>query len=127
VIRKILGAAIVATGHGSVERPPREREYLVKLRGEANARHITDTSRRFVRFLEGTKAQYDDYAGGRRPDPPIIDFLIVSGGGDWGAFGAGFLKGWGNIANADPLARPQFDIVTGVQHRRPDRPLRVPR
>jgi hypothetical protein len=114
VIRKILGAAIVATGYGSVERSPREREYLVKLRGEANARHITDTSQRFVRFLEHTKSQYDDYVAGRRPDPPIIDFLIVSGGGDWGAFGAGFLKGWGGIPNTDALARPEFGIVTGV-------------
>ena len=24
-----------------------------------------------------------------------MDILIISGGGDWGAFGAGFLKGWG--------------------------------
>ena len=114
MIRKILGATIAATGYGSVERSPREREYLVRRRGEANARHITDTRQRFVRLLEDTKAQYDDYAAGLRPDPPIIDFLIVSGGGDWGAFGAGFLKGWGSIPKTDAQARPEFDIVTGV-------------
>ncbi len=44
--------------------------------------------------------------------PSTIDILIVSGGGDWGAFGAGFLKGWGDIKG--DLARPQFDTVTGV-------------
>ena len=37
---------------------------------------------------------------------------MISGGGDWGAFGAGVLKGWGNVTG--DLARPQFDVVTGV-------------
>jgi predicted acylesterase/phospholipase RssA len=43
---------------------------------------------------------------------PTIDFLVISGGGDWGAFGAGVLKGWGKVKG--DMARPQFDIVTGV-------------
>ena len=38
--------------------------------------------------------------------------LLISGGGDWGAFGAGVLKGWGRVKGE--LARPQFDVVTGV-------------
>ena len=41
-----------------------------------------------------------------------LDFLIISGGGDWGAFGAGVLKGWGRVKGE--MARPQFDAVTGV-------------
>jgi hypothetical protein len=41
-----------------------------------------------------------------------IDVLVVSGGGDWGAFGAGVLKGGGRVKGE--LARPQFDVVTGV-------------
>ena len=53
------------------------------------------------------------YKAGRLSAPPVIDILIVSGGGDWGAFGAGFLKGWGQVPPG-PMARPQFDIVTGV-------------
>ena len=44
--------------------------------------------------------------------PPTIDVLVISGGGDWGAFGAGVLKGWGRVKG--DLARPKFDIVTGV-------------
>ncbi|MEM9348270.1 MAG: patatin-like phospholipase family protein [Planctomycetota bacterium] len=44
---------------------------------------------------------------------PVFDILIVSGGGDYGAFGAGVLKGWGTVT--DPAdARPEFDVVTGV-------------
>jgi len=59
------------------------------------------------------KAQYDAYQAGRLSTPPVIDILIVSGGGDWGAFGAGFLKGWGRVPPG-PMARPQFDVLTGV-------------
>ena len=43
---------------------------------------------------------------------PTIDMLVISGGGDWGAFGAGVLKGWGRVKGE--MARPQFDVVTGV-------------
>ena len=38
-----------------------------------------------------------------------LDILELSGGGQYGAFGAGFLKGWTATGN-----RPAFDIVTGV-------------
>jgi hypothetical protein len=44
----------------------------------------------------------------------VIDILIISGGGDWGAFGAGFLKGWLKVPAQNPLAKPEFDAVTGV-------------
>jgi predicted acylesterase/phospholipase RssA len=35
--------------------------------------------------------------------------LALSGGGQWGAFGAGFLKGWTKTGN-----RPEFQVVTGT-------------
>jgi len=44
---------------------------------------------------------------------PTMNVLAMSGGGDYGAFGAGFLVGWGSIS--DPRwRRPDFDVVTGV-------------
>ncbi len=46
-------------------------------------------------------------------DPTTIHFLAMSGGGDWGAFGAGFLVGWGSVTDAQ-FRRPDFDAVTGV-------------
>src|ERR1700750_1846627 len=64
--------------------------------------------------MQRTKARYNHNANHKRPDPPVVDILIISGGGDWGAFGTGFLKGWGKIPKSDPMARPDFDIVTGV-------------
>src|SRR6266699_1378673 len=41
-----------------------------------------------------------------------LDILALSGGGQGGAFGAGFLKGWTERA-AEPR-RPEFRIVTGT-------------
>ena len=43
----------------------------------------------------------------------MLDVLIVSGGGDSGAFGPGFSR-WHEVPAQHPLAEPKFDIVTGV-------------
>jgi len=62
--------------------------------------------------LRRMKREWDDHVanGG---EPPVRDILILSGGGAKGAFGAGFLAGWGSIESG-PMARPEFDTVTGV-------------
>ncbi len=41
-----------------------------------------------------------------------IDVLVLSGGGDYGAFGAAVLRSWKAIEGPD--AMPEFDVVTGV-------------
>src|SRR3954452_24442935 len=48
----------------------------------------------------------------RAESKTTVDLLVISGCGDWGAFGAGVLKGWGRVQG--DMARPQFDVVTGV-------------
>ena len=45
-------------------------------------------------------------------DQRVLDLLIIHGGRDYGAFGAGFLVGWGEAQGE--LTRPDFDLVTGV-------------
>ena len=40
--------------------------------------------------------------------------LVLSGGGAWGADGAGFLNGWSQRPATMGGQRPQFDVVTGV-------------
>ncbi|HEV2607083.1 MAG TPA: patatin-like phospholipase family protein, partial [Xanthomonadaceae bacterium] len=46
-----------------------------------------------------------------------VAILVLSGGGAWGAYGAGFLNGWthrpANTTDRWP-SRPIFDVVTGV-------------
>jgi len=41
------------------------------------------------------------------------DVLVLSGGGAFGAFGAGFLKGWGKVSKMG-YTRPQFDSISGI-------------
>ena len=41
-----------------------------------------------------------------------LDVLVLSGGGDYGAFGAAVLRAWKERTGPD--AMPEFDIVTGV-------------
>lgn len=48
-------------------------------------------------------------ASGRIGPLPPAEFLVISGGGDSGAFGAGLLNGWTEAGN-----RPDFKLVTGV-------------
>ena len=86
---------------------------LLQLRQTFETQLAEDTRALIGRAVAREKAQYDEYKAGRLSAPPVVDILIVSGGGDWGAFGAGFLKGWGKVPPG-PMARPQFDIVTGV-------------
>lgn len=47
------------------------------------------------------------------PDTQSYDVLVLSGGGPLGAFGAGFLKGWGSIGSGE-FERPEFDSVSGI-------------
>jgi hypothetical protein len=48
-------------------------------------------------------------AQGRTGELPTAYYLAISGGGDNGAFGAGFLNGWTASGS-----RPEFKMVTGV-------------
>jgi predicted patatin/cPLA2 family phospholipase len=53
------------------------------------------------------QARYgDDIAAGRTP---TLHFLALSGGGQWGAFGAGILQAW-----SESGTRPEFQGVSGV-------------
>jgi hypothetical protein len=73
---------------------------------EAQSQRLIDT------LITRAKTKRDAGVAGSTTQPTTIDILIISGGGDWGAFGAGVLKGWGRVKGG--LARPTFDAVTGV-------------
>jgi hypothetical protein len=108
----LLVAALTLAGCAGT-RPPQTQAQLLQLREAADQRLVTDGRAMFQQLLTSVKGDYDAYNAGRAPAPPQIDILIISGGGDWGAFGAGFLKGWGRVPPG-PMAKPAFDAVTGV-------------
>ncbi|MDV3241242.1 MULTISPECIES: patatin-like phospholipase family protein [Methylocaldum] len=104
---------ILAAGCGPALRPSLSQQELLSAR-EASDRLVNAEIKGFTpRLVTRAKQEYDDYVLGVRSEPPVIDALVISGGGDWGAFGAGFLKGWGRVPKG-PMARPEFDVVTGV-------------
>ena len=70
-------------------------------------RETTSFAAEAARSVEKEKA-YLSKNGGSQPLPPAY-YLAISGGGDDGAFGAGFLNGWTAAGT-----RPQFKVVTGV-------------
>jgi len=101
-------------GCGEPSRPERSQADLLTARAIDDQTQRAITDRAVDRLLTRLKREYDDYTAGRTTEPPALNILIISGGGDWGAFGAGFLTGWGKVPPG-PSARPyQFDVVTGV-------------
>ena len=109
----LLAAAVALAGCAAEKRPPQTPEKLLQLRDARDGHLVADGREMFQRLLARVKAQYDEYSAGRSTAPPVVDILIISGGGDWGAFGAGFLKGWGRVPPGT-MAKPAFDAVTGV-------------
>ena len=59
-----------------------------------------------ARFFADSLSEYDAALGSRRLPQP---WLVLSGGGENGAFSAGILKGWTAAGT-----RPDFAVVTGV-------------
>jgi hypothetical protein len=114
----IAAAAIAVSGTtfygcASVERTDRTMDDLVAERRADDLRREGERDGLHEIFMARVESKLKDAAkrsGGTRQ--PTIDVLVISGGGDWGAFGAGVLKGWGRVTGE--LARPQFDVVTGV-------------
>ena len=110
----VLVVGLMLGGCGpALTRPPVTEQDLLKLRIRGDEQSVAASRKLLGKLLERTKAEYDRRAAAGLP-PPVIDILIISGGGDWGAFGAGFLKGWRKISAQHPLAKPEFDAVTGV-------------
>src|SRR5215831_19354621 len=86
----VLAGLVVSGCSPAMTRPPATQPELVALRTTSDEQTVTTFRAVLVRLLAHTKAEYDQYTAGERPAPPTLDILIISGGGDWGAFGAGF-------------------------------------
>jgi Patatin-like phospholipase len=110
----VLAGLVLGGCSPALTRPPVTQQELLTLRTKGDEQATAASREIFGRLLERTKAEYDRYTAGERQAPPVINILIISGGGDWGAFGAGFLQGWQKVPAQHPLAKPTFTAVTGV-------------
>ncbi len=100
----------LALGACAVNRHVLTREELACRRVEYLHQTETEQSQAIQKIVRRMKRKCDETAA--TGQPPVLDILIISGGGDKGSFAAGFMAGWSAVVG--PLARPKFDIVTGV-------------
>lgn len=82
-------------------RPATTPEAIFASRTSATAADRTLRDSVLLRLARRAKARGDQ----------TLDVLVLSGGGQNGAFGTGFLRGWASRADA-PM--PRFDLVSGV-------------
>jgi len=99
-MRSLLLLLILVACASAPDRQPRPTDQLMAARNTIDQQRAEAFNQLMGPFLE------------RAEKEKTLDLLIISGGGDWGAFGAGVLKGWGRVKG--DMARPQFDVVTGV-------------
>ena len=110
-----MAAAVVALAAGCVSVEPRQErpsEELFAARRADDLRRAVELRRLTDKFLARADAKVRAAKQGKGAAPATVDLLVISGGGDWGAFGAGVLKGWGRVTGE--MGRPEFDVVTGV-------------
>lgn len=97
----VLAGVALLTGCAAITRPPTTVAQVQRdaLTIDAQHRALRDTViERLVRRVA------------KRGDR-TLDVLMLSGGGQNGAYGAGFLRGWLERTNE---AMPRFDLVTGI-------------
>lgn len=99
VVALLIAASLVACA--TVHRPPATVASLEHDAIAARAEEQATTDSIVDRLARRALARGDR----------TLDILLLSGGGQNGAFGAGFLRGWKSRAEA-PM--PSFDLVTGV-------------
>ncbi|MBC7895590.1 MAG: patatin-like phospholipase family protein [Cytophagaceae bacterium] len=85
----------------AISRPPTTIPALQAERVTSRAAELVTTDTVIARLVRRVQ---------RRGDR-TIDILMLSGGGQHGAYGAGFLRGWGTRPEGK---MPTFDLVTGV-------------
>jgi len=109
-----LAAALAGCGAGVLRNPvpealvgsaqPFGREGL---RDWGDSLDTDEVDARIAQRQAVLKAQFGpEIAAGRTPR---LNFLALSGGGQWGAFGAGILEAWSKSGT-----RPEFEGVAGV-------------
>lgn len=99
----IVGLALLAQSCGRV-RAAADDDSLSRQRRERAAEFRAETAGSFEGII-------DRVAGSEGRERPL-DILVLSGGGDYGAFGAGVLSGWREVKGE--CALPEFDAVSGV-------------
>lgn len=107
-----LAAASLAAFGCAVNRGTLTEQELACRREAFVQREAQNRSEMLAAIVRRYEHEADAYAKDPSGEPPTFDVLVLSGGGEKGAFGAGFMLGWATVDG--PLRKPEFDVVTGV-------------
>jgi hypothetical protein len=78
------------------------------------AQSLAQRDRIAARLLQRLETRHaGQQALGREDQPFTYEILMLSSGGQYGAFGVGVLQGWSQVTETT-VRRPEFDLVTGV-------------
>ena len=104
-----LGCALALAGCGDRPRESRSAVPAAAVADRAHSPNRQSTRLTFERQLEAAAPARTAIRASLSREGPV-QVLALSGGGQWGAFGAGFLKGWTRHES-----RPaEFQVVTGT-------------
>lgn len=108
----MVAALLALAGCANIERrdpPPLAATEGLPILGIANARFWLDAGPEGLRREMAEMQRRQAQGLPRGAALPPANHLVLSGGGDNGAFGAGLLYGWTQSGQ-----RPSFDVVTGI-------------
>jgi predicted acylesterase/phospholipase RssA len=106
-VTALAAITVMLAACGAPKRPVETEEVLIGRRNDMQERLNTAYRKGFEDLARDAHERY------LRDAKDAVDVLVISGGGDWGAFGTGLLLGWGDV-KAPGIPRPQFDVVSGV-------------
>ncbi len=107
-------AMVLSFGACGSNRPPARESLVIRQREyERQVLEQRDLFRATVLARLEDKAAKAAAAGRPVSEPVTFDMLLLSSGGQNGAFGVGFLQGWAKSGQPS-CSRPEFDFVTGV-------------
>lgn len=103
VVRAFVAVAVAALGSAcaATHRPPATTSSLLSEAPSYAARDRLTRDSVIERLARRAMRRGDG----------VVDILMLSGGGQNGAFGAGFLRGWSRRADQ---SMPRFDLVSGI-------------
>lgn len=102
----LIAAFLVLSACAATPRPERSLDQLLADKKIL----IVRQNERFEVAVDKIVARMEMIKSGKASDT-AYDVLLLSGGGDWGVFGAAFLIGW--LENQD-VPIPEFDYVAGI-------------
>jgi len=110
LVRRIALAPLILLGACSV--PERDPLAVMAISGGAAA-YEADVAEFSRAAFERVLARADRIARGETRDE-ALDILALSGGADWGAFGAGYLARWSELGDDAAVPMPEFDVIAGI-------------